>query len=1159
MPGTAGGTNTTETSVGVNGATSAANDGVVGNNTTAVAVSIIDAVIDNLGTVASASGGTTASVLDNDQVGAISASTATPVNVVLTANGAQVFTGSGAASVLVLNPNGTITVPASATPGSYAVPYQICVTPAATPPACDTATATVVVSGTPSLQVMKTAGVPTVAAGIDPNRTDAGDSVAYAFAVMNTGNVDLTNVTISDPKLPSLTCIPVATLAVGATVSISCSSGNVYTLTAADVAAGSTTNVATGTGVAPPNTCAIAPCTVTGTGTATVPSTPNSGITVTKLANPGVLPAAGSVINYIILVENTGKTALTNVNVTDPVAGAVTCPGGNPIPTLAVNGSVTCTASYTVTAADVIAGSKTNVASATGTAPPNTCAAPPCTVTGSGTITVSVPSSAPEIKVVKKASPTTAATIGQVIDYTIVGSNTGNVTLTNVSISDTKIPTLTCVPAAPATLTVGQTITCTGSYTLTAVDASSGSVTNIATGTGTPPNGPPVTGTGTATTPIVPIAIDDSDSTSLNQPVTTPVSPNDSYPPGSTVTTGGTSTNGGTVSCTLATPASCTYTPPLGFVGTDTYTYQLCLPAPNGTVCDNAIVTVTVNAGVADLAVQKNGPAAVQAGSLITYTLTLINNGLSAANGATFSDTLPAGLTGVSATCTGTSGSGTSACAAIPLTVTGTSISGSIPQFPSGGSVLISVRATAPANGPLVNTVTITPPPGVNDPVPSNNTSTVTTNVGTPPLEADISVVKAGPSAVSVLGAISYVIDVVNAGPGAANGSVFTDTVPAAITGVSWTCTASGQAVCPSANGAGNSINQTLAIMPMNGRLRYVVTGTAPAAATTLANTATVATPPGVTDPNPSNNTSTVSTVVSTTSLTVANLSMSKIGPATVTPFGVVRYTLVATNNGPASADGATVTDTFPNVLSGVTWTCTASAGASCGAASGSGNLNLALPTFASGSQVTVIVTGTAPASGTFQNSARVIAPPTVIDPDPSDNIGGPVVTAILLGPADLTTTVSITPMGNIVQGQPVVATVVMSNIGPSPAGNVVVTLQLPPGATSVVPGSGGVYNPLTQTVTWPLISFVPANTTPVVTYTVSFVPPPTGGTIRSDVTTPDSEVTLTNNPASLVISIQAPQPPPAPIPTVPWWLIALLLAGLAGRSLRGQTAPNKL
>jgi uncharacterized repeat protein (TIGR01451 family) len=99
---------------------------------------------------------------------------------------------------------------------------------------------------------------------------------------------------------------------------------------------------------------------------------------------------------------------------------------------------------------------------------------------------------------------------------------------------------------------------------------------------------------------------------------------------------------------------------------------------------------VPFGAATADLAVQKNGPASAQAGSTIVYTVTLINNGLAAADGATFNDTLPQGLTGVTAACTGSAGAGTSACSAISLVTTAGSVSGAIPRFPSGGSVIIA-------------------------------------------------------------------------------------------------------------------------------------------------------------------------------------------------------------------------------------------------------------------------------------------------------------------------------------------------------------------------------------------------------------------------------------------------------------------------------------
>jgi uncharacterized repeat protein (TIGR01451 family) len=81
----------------------------------------------------------------------------------------------------------------------------------------------------------------------------------------------------------------------------------------------------------------------------------------------------GETITYSFLVTNTGTTALTNVSVTDPMVAPITCPSGNPIPSLGVGADETCTGTYTLVQADVDAGQKVNVATAdsTETAPVN--------------------------------------------------------------------------------------------------------------------------------------------------------------------------------------------------------------------------------------------------------------------------------------------------------------------------------------------------------------------------------------------------------------------------------------------------------------------------------------------------------------------------------------------------------------------------------------------------------------------------------------------------------------------------------------------------------------------------------------------------------------------------------------------------------------------
>ena len=65
-------------------------------------------------------------------------------------------------------------------------------------------------------------------------RVDAGDTIAYAFLVTNTGTVTLTAVAVSDPVVGAVSC-PVTTLAPGASTTCTAT----YTFTQADVDAGS--------------------------------------------------------------------------------------------------------------------------------------------------------------------------------------------------------------------------------------------------------------------------------------------------------------------------------------------------------------------------------------------------------------------------------------------------------------------------------------------------------------------------------------------------------------------------------------------------------------------------------------------------------------------------------------------------------------------------------------------------------------------------------------------------------------------------------------------------------------------------------------------------------------------------------------------------------
>ncbi|MGG6294637.1 hypothetical protein ACQ4M4_09445 [Leptolyngbya sp. AN02str] len=101
---------------------------------------------------------------------------------------------------------------------------------------------------------------------------------------------------------------------------------------------------------------------------------------------------------------------------------------------------------------------------------------------------------------------------------------------------------------------------------------------------------------------------------------------------------------------------------------------------------------------------------------------------------------------------------------------------------------------------------------------------------------------------------ITYTVTVTNEAIAAAlggsspiiTGAQFTDTVPAEVSNVSWTCVASAGSSC-TANGQGNAIADTIALQ-VGGTVTYTITGTV-VPGTTVVNTATITRPNDVTDP----------------------------------------------------------------------------------------------------------------------------------------------------------------------------------------------------------------------------------------------------------------------------------------------------------------------
>ncbi|WP_420367184.1 DUF7507 domain-containing protein [Curtobacterium sp. L1-20] len=378
----------------------------------------------------------------------------------------------------------TITVPVtSTTAGSYTNGPDNITSSGLNPPGDTTVT-----FEKPALSLTKRAGTPT---DVNANTiTDAGDTIKYTFDVTNSGDVAVNALAISDPKAGAVTC-PVTTLAPGA--STTCTADDPYTITAADATAGSADNTATATGTSP-------------TG-ADVSSNPSSTTTPVTVAAPGlsivksVDPAnadrytPGQKVTYHFTVTNTGNLPMNDVKVNEGEftgtgdLSAVDCPAT----TLAAGAQMVCDATYTLTSADVDAGSVTNSATATGTPPGNN--APPIT-TPPSEITLPTPPQ-PGVSVVKSSDTKSITKAGQKVTYSFKVTNTGNVTLRDVTVNEGDFSgtgTLSDVVCPTSTLVAGADETCTATYTTTQADLDKGAaITNSATAGGTPPTGPSVT------------------------------------------------------------------------------------------------------------------------------------------------------------------------------------------------------------------------------------------------------------------------------------------------------------------------------------------------------------------------------------------------------------------------------------------------------------------------------------------------------------------------------------------------------------------------------------------------------------------------------------------------------------------------------------------
>ncbi len=344
--------------------------------------------------------------------------------------------------------------------------------------------AVAVVDVLPAEQSLAITATPAVLTAADPAALVVEDSVTYTYTVVNDGNIDMTDVSVTDPVLGLASC-PGTTLAAGA--SMTCSASGARTVMQDDFdASGHLTGSATAWGVPVGASESLS----FGPAMTWVPLAPAApALVATKVADwddadgDGALDA-GETVDWSVHVTNAGNVTVADLVVDDPVAGAVECLST----VLAPAATTTCAASsYLVTADDVALGWRDNTATGSATVVRNGVLVQSA---ATSTRTPSVLTAALAVETLGEGATGQAGTgaLGDAVRWRYVVRNRGNLPVTDVAIDDPEDDAVSC---ATPDLLPGESTVCIGGTrrVISEADLLAGSLTRSAAATASSSSG----------------------------------------------------------------------------------------------------------------------------------------------------------------------------------------------------------------------------------------------------------------------------------------------------------------------------------------------------------------------------------------------------------------------------------------------------------------------------------------------------------------------------------------------------------------------------------------------------------------------------------------------------------------------------------------------
>ncbi|KQI66860.1 hypothetical protein AN189_18615, partial [Loktanella sp. 3ANDIMAR09] len=327
---------------------------------------------------------------------------------------------------------------------------------------------TVPQGGVPSLGITK--ALESVANADNSPQNDllfdaVGDVLTYLFTVENTGTVSFArDVVVNDGLLDG----PVVCFAAGQTDfapgdTVDCR--GTYVVTQDDLDAGEIPNEA----VAATQYSRDGSTSFVTSDPARIVSPAAATAAVTLVKSVEVLPVTtvGQTLTYTLTVTNTGNQRLRSVSASDPLLPDLTCAQA----VLDPQAQLVCAADYVVTQADVDRGTLTNTADVAALSPQG------AGLTASDTVVTAMPAVVNDLQLEKRATVASFGAVGSTIGFDLIVTNNGNVTLTDLEVTDPLIdPDYVCrIPRLAPGVTDGS---CAISRLVTQEDVDAGVIEN---------------------------------------------------------------------------------------------------------------------------------------------------------------------------------------------------------------------------------------------------------------------------------------------------------------------------------------------------------------------------------------------------------------------------------------------------------------------------------------------------------------------------------------------------------------------------------------------------------------------------------------------------------------------------------------------------------